>query len=182
MSKFNEWYSACMDETVKRKAEKNVKTAFPFSKAKFAEVTKAMLNDPDYEAEIMRFKDNEAIVEKSQPVKEFRKQMLERVLIENGIDKQAAATAASKYEYSTKQAESIYPLIAEDIEKYMRLGYTFKFGDKEDFNGSIYMRHIDGYEKTFRDPSSGKEVPTKIDDHKVLVKKGGAPRNCKHRL
>ena len=182
MAKFNEWYSVAMEDSIKRKAEKNVKTAFPFSKPKFSELTRNLLNDPDYEVELVKFKDNELTVEKSQPVKEFRKQMLEKVLTDNGIDKQAAADAAAKYQYSAKQADTIYPLVSEDIERYMRLGYTFKFGDKEDFNGSVYMRHVDGYEKTFRDPSSGKEVPTKIDDHKVLVKKGGAPRNCKHRI
>lgn len=182
MSEFNKLFKLLFEENKKKKKEKKVKTALPFSRSKKAYLTQALLNDPDYEAEIVKFKDGDFVTAKVNPVADFRKQMLEKVLVDHGIDKQEAAAAAKKYKYSLKQAEAIYPFMSEDVENYIRLGYTYRFLDKKDFSGAIYMRDIDGGVKTYHDPSNGKEVKSKIDPHKVIVKKGGAPRICKHKL
>ena len=111
-----------------------------------------------------------------------RKQFIEKVLTDHGVDKQEAESAADNYQYSLKQIEALHPFIAEEIEQYMRLGYTFKFNDKKDFSGSIHMRDIPGGEKEYRDPLSGKPITVKVDAHKTIVKKGGAPKICKHKI
>ena len=182
MSKFNELFDALYKENEKKKKEKKVKTAFPFSKVKKAELTRELLNDPDYEAEVVKFKDGTFVTETIKPVAEFRKQFIGKVLKDNGIDAQQAEHATQNYQYSQKQAEAFYPVVSEDIENFMRLGYVYDLGKKKDFNGAIYMRDVEGGDKIYHDPSSGKEIPTHIDPHKVIVKKGGAPRICKHRL
>jgi hypothetical protein len=182
MSKFNELIDALYEENSKKKKEKKVKTAFPFSKAKKAELTRGLLNDPDYEAEIVKYKDGAFVTETIKPVAEFRKQFIGKVLRDNGIDAQQAEHAVQHYEYSQKQAEAFYPVVAEDVETFMRLGYAYELGKKKDFNGAIYMRDVEGGEKVYHDPSTGKEIKTRIDPHKVIVKKGGAPRICKHRV
>ena len=182
MSKFNELFDELYQENTKKKVEKKVKTAFPFSKAKKAELTRSLLNDPDYEAEIVKYRDGGFVTETIHPVAEFRKQFIGKILRDNGIDAQQAEHATQHYEFSQKQAEAFYPLVAEDIENFMRLGYAYELGKKKDFSGAIYMRDVEGGDKVFHDPSSGKEIKTHIDPHKVIVKKGGAPRICKHRI
>jgi hypothetical protein len=181
-SSFNELFDLIYSENKKKKKEKGIKTALPFSKSKKAQLTQALINDPDYEIEVVKMKEGKFVTEKLAPVKDFRKAFIEKVLIDNGIDKAAAADAAKKYKYNLKQAEALYPVMAEDIESYMRLGYTYRFNDKRDFSGAIYMRDMPGGEKVNRDPKSGNKVTSKIDPHKVLVKKGGAPRICKHKV
>lgn len=182
MSEFNKLYDLLWKENDAKKKEKKVKTALPFSRSKKAALTQALLNDPDYEAEVIKFKDGDFVTQKIKPVSEFRHQFIEKVLTDHGIDKQEAANAAKKYKYSLKQAEAIYPVVSEDVENYIRLGFTYRFLDKKDFSGAVYMRDIPGGTKSYRDPSTGKEVKSKIDPHKVIVKKGGAPRICKHKL
>ena len=183
MSKFNELYDLLKDENDKKKNKKKSKApSLPFSKAKFSMIAQAFANDPDYETTLIKLKNDEYVEETVTPVKDFRKQFIEKVLVDHGIDKQQAANAANNYQYSLKQIEALHPFVAEEIEQYMRLGYTFKFNDKKDFSGSIHMRDIEAGEKEYRDPSSGKPITVRVDAHKTIVKKGGAPKICKHKI
>lgn len=183
MGKFNELYDLLKQENEsKRGTGEKTKTSFPFSKSKLAQMTQALLNDPDYETEIVKLKNDEFVTETIKPVREFREQMLGKVLADHGIDKQQVQASIEDYKYSLRQAETMYPLMAETVEQWMRLGNTFRFNDKKDFSGAILLRDMPGGDKTYRDPSKGTEVRTRIDPHKVIVKKGGAPKICKHKL
>ena len=183
MSKFNELFDMLKSENNEKISKKETKKGtLPFSKGKFATVAHGLLNDPDYEVEIVKTKNNEFVTETITPIKDFRKNMIEKVLLDNGIDKQQASQAAAKYTYSVKQAECMYPIISESIDQFMRLGHSFRFLDKNDFSGSISMNDVEGSEKTYRNPNKGTEVTTRIDPHKVIVKKGGAPKCRKHRV
>jgi hypothetical protein len=184
MSKsFNELYDLWFDEEQKaRKASgKDVKYK-GFSRTKFTGLMTALVNDPEYEAEIAKSKEDGVVVDKIAPVKEFRKQMVEKVLRDYGVDKAEAEKAAQTYEFSAKQVDSFYPVIAEGIDKYMDLGFAFKFHQKKDFGGLIYKAPGDSGRKKFKNPSTGGTVEMDIDEHKVLVRKGGAPKWCKHKV
>lgn len=184
MGKFNELYDLLKEENENKKQSSGdkKKNSFPFSKSKLAQMTQALLNDSDYEAEIVKFKNDEFVTETIKPVRDFREQMLGKVLADHGIDKQQVQASVENYAYSLRQAETLYPLMAETVEQWMRLGHAFRFNDKKDFSGSILLRDMPGGDKTYRDPSKGTEVRTRIDPHKVIVKKGGAPKICKHKL
>lgn len=183
MSKFNELFDLLKKENDEKISKKNGKRkGVPFSRGKFTNVAQGLLNDPDYEVEIIKTKNNEFVTESINPIKDFRKSFIEKVLVDNGVDKVKAAQAASKYNYSNKQVDALYPVISEGIDQYMRLGHTFRFMDKKDFTASISMSDVKGSEKSYRNPNKGNDVVTRIDDHKVLIKKSGAPRICKHRV
>ena len=182
MSKpFNELYDMWYKENKKEKSEKGGKYK-GFSRSKFTTMMTGLLNDPDYEAEIAKLKDDQMIIEKSKPVAEFRKQMVEKVLRDHGVDKAEAEKAANEYEFSPKQVDSMYPIISEGIDKFMDLGYAFKFHQKKDFNSLIYKAPGDAGHKTYKNPANGESVEMNIDPHQVLVRKGGAPVWCKHRV
>ena len=183
MSKFNELFDLLKSQNEEKINKKNnKKKGVPFSRSKFTNVAQGLLNDPEYETEIIKTKNNEFITEKIQPVKDFRKAFIEKVLIDNGVDKVKAAQAAAQYEYTNKQSDNLYPIISETIDQYMRLGHTFRFMDKKDLSAAISVIDVEGSEKSYRNPNKGNDVTTRIDDHKVLVKKSGAPRICKHRV
>lgn len=179
--KFNELFDLWDEENKAQKKDKHLKY-LPFSKEKFTALTVGLLNDPDYEADIVKQKNGEPVHEKSTPVKDFRTQMVEKVLLDYGVDKAEASKAAQDYQFSNRQAESIYPIITESIDKYMDLGYAFKFPSRDDFSCSIYKRSESGGEKVYKDPRTKESIKMKIAPHKILIKKGGAPDWKKQRV
>jgi hypothetical protein len=177
---FNELFDLWYKEGKKAKGEKGKYQGF--SRSKFTTMMTGLLNDPDYEAEICKLKGDDMVVEKTKPVAEFRKQMVEKVLRDHGVDKAEAEKAANEYEFSPKQVDSMYPIMSEGIDKFMDLGYAFKFHQKKDFNGLIYKAPGDAGHKVFKNPANGGTVEMDIDEHQVLVRKGGAPKWCKHKV
>lgn len=181
MSKsFNKLFDMWFDEE-KKSTKKGTKYK-GFSRSKFTTLMTGLLNDPDYEAEIAKVKDDQVVCEKIQPVKEFRKQIVEKVLRDHGVDKAEAEKAAQTYEFTAKQIDSFYPVMAEGIDKYMDLGFAFKFHQKKDFGGLVYKAKGDSGRKKFKNPSNGSTVEMDIDEHKVLVRKSSAPAWCKHKV
>ena len=180
-NKFNEVWDLLSEENreiTKDKKSKNV----PFSKKKKTMITQALLNDVDYEVDIIKTKDGEFETETVKPVEEFRKQFIGKVLMDNGIDKAQAETAVREYQYSQKQVESFYPVQMEDAEQFMRAGYTLKFLDKPDFSASVKMGTVDDRVITSKVPNSDKTTKTHEKEHMVLTKKSGTPKCCKEKL
>lgn len=161
------------DSTMKNKA---------FSRKELARLTQGMLNDYEYEAEVVKTKDGKLTKEKKRPIEKFRKEFIEKVLVDNGVDKTQAEKAKKEYKFSEKQADALYEVASETAEKYMRKGFSYKFLEKDDFSASIKMKDVKGGTVTSRVPGSKDTVQTKIGDHKVLVKKSGAPKSKKTRL
>lgn len=181
MSKFNEVWSALKNENkeaVKDKKSKNV----PYSKHKEAMLTQALLNTPDYEMNTLKTKKGEFVNVTSNPVEEFRQLMVGKVLRDNGIDKQQAESAARNYEFSMQQAQAFNTLSRENTEQFLRAGFTYDFGHKNDFNGQIRMQHVPARDVTAKVPGTGEITKTHEDEHYVIVKKSGTPRCCKTKL
>ena len=181
MSKFNAVWSMLHEENLKATEGKKHRNV-PYSKKKESMITHAMLNDPDYEADIVKTKEGEYTHEKINPVKTFREQFIGKVLRDNGIDKQQAADQAEKYEFSATQAQAFNDVAKESIEQFLRAGFTYKLHDKDDMSASIKMREVDERVTTSRVPNSDRTTTTKEKQHMVIVKKSGTPRWCKEKL
>lgn len=180
-NKFNEVWellNAENEEITKGKKTKNV----PFSKKKKTQITQALLNDVDYEVDIIKTKDGKFESETIKPVEEFRKQFIGKVLIDNGVDKAQAEEQVRNYQYSQKQCEAFYPVQVEEAEQFMRAGYTLKFLDKCDFSGSVKMIEVPDRVITGKVPNTDKITKTHEKPHMILTKKSGTPRCCKERL
>jgi predicted nucleic acid-binding protein len=181
MGKFNDVWSMLFEENkkiTKGKKHQNV----PYSKKKEAIITQALLNEKDYVAKIVKSKDGKFVEEEKRPVEEFRKQIVAKVLNDNGIDKQQAADAAEKYQFSLAQAQALNDLSKESTEQFLRAGFTYKFHDKPDFSASIKMRDVEDRTTIGKVPNSDRTTKTHEKAHKVIVKKSGTPRYCKERI
>lgn len=180
MSKFNEVWSMLHDENMKATEGKKHRNV-PYSKKKEAQLAQALLNTPDYEMPVMKTKNGEFFEEKQQPVAEFRKQFVEKVLKDNGVDKQQAEAASKEYNFSLAQAQALNNLNRESVEQFMRAGFSYDFGHKKDFAAQIKLRDIPDRVVTGKIPGTGEVVKTHELPHKALVKKSGTPKYCKQK-
>ena len=181
LGKFNEVWDVLHKENLEALKDKKSKSV-SFSRKKKADLTKALLNTPEYETEYIKTKNGEFTKEKGNPVEDFRKMFIGKVLMDNGIDRQQAEKQVKEYEFSSKQADALYALECEDIEQYLRAGFTFKMPDKEDLSASIKMKTIPETVTTAKAPQTGTIIRTKEKEHKVITKKSGTPKICKERL
>lgn len=181
MGKFNEVWSLLHDENIKTTEGKKHRNV-PYSKKKESMMTQALLNDVDYEADIIKTKEGDFTHEKIQPSRTFREQFIGKVLRDNGIDKQQAAEQVEKYEFSATQAQAFNELAKESTEQFLRAGFTYKLHDKEDLSASIKMREVDDRITTARVPNTDRTTKTREKTHMVIVKKSGTPRWCKEKL
>ena len=181
MSKFSEVWDALYNDNMEITKEKKSKNV-PFSRKKKADLTQALLNEVDYETTYVKTRNGEFVKEAVKPVEEFRKNFIGKVLLDHGIDKQAAEKAVREYKYSNKQADALYALETEDAEQYLRAGFTYKFPDKEDFSASIKMKDVPDTVSTVKAPQNGNIIKTREKAHKVIVKKSGTPKICKERI
>lgn len=172
MPKFSEVLKALEGKT---KGTKDKKGSTTFSKKDFADLTASFLNEDDYVAKGIKTVNGEYTEVESHPVKEFREAFIKDVLVKHGIDKQEAEAAARAYQYSPKQAETLYPVITELIYQYIGAGRTFNFHNKADFTAAIKMRDIEAHDSTFKNRETGVESVTAIAPHRVLIKKSSAP-------
>lgn len=180
-NKFNEVWDLLSEENkeiTKGKKSKNV----PFSKKKKSVLTQALLNDVDYEVDIIKTKDGAFETETIKPVEEFRKQFIGKLLVDNGIDKAQAEQAVREYQYSQKQCEAFYPVQMEDAEQFMRAGYALKFLDKPDFSASVKMSEVPDRVTSGKVPGTDTVTKTREKEHMVLTKKSGTPKCCKEKV
>ena len=180
MAKFSEIFNAL--ETKSKATKNGRKAGATFSKKDFSSLAGAMLNEYDYETEVIKTKNGEFEEEKTQPVKAFRDAFIGQVLMDAGVDKQEAAKKAAEYHISSKQAETLYPVLTETVYQYMKAGRSFTFPNKKDFSGSIKLRDVAEHDSEHTDRESGKVTKTHIKAHKSLVKKCGAPKWCKKKI
>lgn len=180
-TKFNELWEMLSEENKKAIEGKKSKSV-AFSKKKKNQLTQALLNDNDYEVDIIKNRDGKFELETIKPVEEFRKQFIGKVLTDHGIDKHQAEEAVKNYEYSLKQVDAFYPVQMEDAEQFMRAGYALKFLDKPEFSASVKMTDVPERTITSRVPNSDRTTTTHEKAHKVLVKKSGTPKCCKEKI
>lgn len=117
------------DETIAKLKEESSSTAF--SKKTQDEVSRALINDPDYERREYRRKGSDFEVVKSYPVKDFRNGLKDLVKSEFGVD----ATEADKLDnidLSKKISNPIGEMSGVIVKGVMKTGKTFRFSPEND--------------------------------------------------
>lgn len=142
-----------------------------FSKKMFAEVTNALLNDPDYEVTTVQSKGDGFERITSKPVKEFREKLLQPILAEVKMDSADAAKFIENYEFTKGQTEMFYDVASAAITEYMKAGKTFRFPSTEDFTGSISIRHNEP--SVYEHKTTGAKIQRGAYDS--IVKKSNCP-------
>ena len=167
---------------VLKELEGKSKKSSAFSRKDFTELTQAFLNAEGYRAYSIKTKDGEPVDVVTEPVADFRKAFVQQVLVDHGVDKQEAAKASKTYRFTTKQADSLYPVITESLIQYMGTGRTFTFPNKKDLSAAIKLRVIDEHETEYKNRQTGEVTKTKVSKHRQLVKKSSAPKWCKKKI
>lgn len=177
MKTFSEVLKA-LDEKTNGGAKKNT----AFSRKDFSDLTCALINDNEYEAEGVKTKGGEPVEVKTKPVEDFRKAFIEKVLVDHGVDKHEASKAATTYEFTHKQADTLYPILTESLTQYMGVGRTFTFPSKKDLVAALKIRHIDEHEMEYKNRETGVVTRSHVEAHRQMVKKSSAPKWCKTKI
>ncbi len=178
MSKtFTEVFNEIKANVTTSKSGKPVKS---FSRSDFDRMAKAYLNTPDYVIEAAGTKGGEMVKKNIEPVKAFRG-MIQRILIEFGVDKQEAATILDGSK-EIKNVDGIYELCSELVYQYMNAGKKFDFITKEDFAGSLTLKEIGEAVSEHKDIRTGEKFKVSKKAHKVLDKKSKTPKWLKARV
>lgn len=158
------------------KGKKGQKKTSTFSRKDFGELSQGLINDSEYEMSTIKTKNGEYVEVISTPVVDFRNAFIKQVLTDHGVDKQEATKAAETYEFSAKQADTLYPIITEAVTQYMGTGKSFTFPNKKDLTASIKLRDVAEHETEYKNRETGEVTKTKVDAHRQLVKKSSAPK------
>lgn len=177
MKKFSDVLKA-LDAKTNGGAKKNS----AFSRKDFSDLTCALINENDYESECVKTKGGEYVDVTSKPVEDFRKAFIEKVLVDHGVDKHEAAKAATTYEFSHKQADTLYPIMTESLTQYMGVGRTFTFPSKRDLVAALKIRNIDEHEMEYKNRETGAVTRSHVKAHRQMVKKSSAPKWCKTKI
>lgn len=156
-----------------------------FNKKNFEKLMKAMLNDPDFETEIVRTKSGQLdSVEKIKVTQGFRK-FCKKVIEKSGVDKKESERILTD-EFTFDSAEGLYEFFATAMYLYIENGNRFDLLPKQDFKGSIALKEVEGSEKIgdayspqTRDYLGKYKVTKKA--HKVLTVKSSCPSFLKSR-
>lgn len=176
MKNFETVFNEIKDSISTNKSGKAIKT---FSRSDFEKLTKAFLNEPGYTTQTVSMRNGEVTKKDVKPVELFRA-MIKRVLLDFGVDKQAAETIIDQYEF--KNVSGVYEVCSELITNFMLAGKKFDFLPKEDFVGSLT---IDAKDESVTDhikPKTKEAVKVKKQAHKVLKHKSSCPKWLKERL
>ncbi len=159
------------------------KKAVTFNKQAFDTLVTSLLNDVDYEVETAVADDTQEAgfrIEKSQPVKEFRKS-IEQLLIDAGVDKVEAAHQAQTAEIKT--INGMHEIVSESIYHYLKAGKKFTFLTKPDFAGEIVTNEVEEGIQSHSNPQDRTaKIEQSVKQHTKLKSKPSVPDWLKTRL
>lgn len=138
-----------------------------FSKEQFTDLARAYLNDTEAVVKVAKTKNGEMFTEETNVVKDFRK-MIERILIDFGVDKQEASKVIEDYQFTN--VDAMYGVCSELIYNYVDAGKKFTFIPKEDCVASLTIKEYEDevkYNKNPKDPEA-EPVPTLYKKHKKM--------------
>jgi hypothetical protein len=151
-----------------------------FSRSDFDKLAKAYLNTPDYKLEAVALKAGELVKKELEPVKALRG-MIQRILLDFGVDKQEAARILDA-SYEIRNVDGIYELCSELVYQYANAGKKFDFITREDFAGSVLLKDVAAAVSKHKDIRTGEEFEVAKKAHKVLEKKSKVPKWLKDRV
>ncbi len=157
-----------------------------FSKDKFNELMRAMLNDPNFTAKRAVVKSGElADIEEVSVSKGFRK-FIKHALEQYGVDS-AESEKVMTADFTVDSVDGLYEFFAEALYEYIDAGNKFDLLPKEDFKGSICLKDraestkvVDTYQPKTREHLGTYEVTKKA--HKVLSVKSSCPKYLRKRI
>ena len=150
-----------------------------FNKEKFNLLMRAMLNDPSFMEESVKYYHKDLQPVELAVTKDFRK-FIKKILEKMGIDSNEAKSILDP-EFKIDNVDGLYEFFASAIYEYMDLGNKFDLLPKKDFKGTIYLSNEEEKKRVYkaRDPFSGKslgEVEVTTGKHKKLKVSSSAPK------
>ena len=143
------------------------------------ELSKAYLNDVNNVAHTIKNKGDEIEESEVAVVDEYRK-MIEKILVDFGVDKQEAAKIRTN-DYQFTNVDALYPLCSELIYNYIDTGKKFTMLPKYDCVASFTLNEYDEEIKMNKAPGSDSEPkPTKYGKHKKIKVDSNCPGWLKH--
>ena len=145
-----------------------------FSKETFLELSKAYLNDVNNVAKTIKVKGDKIEESEISVVDDYRK-MIEKILIDFGVDKQEASKIRTN-EYQFTNVDALYPLCSELIYNYIDTGKKFTMLQKYDCVASFTLNEYDEEVKMNKAPGSDADPkPTKYGKHKKVKVDSNCP-------
>lgn len=149
-----------------------------FNKKNFNILMTAIANDPAFTEKVAKKVGDNFELEEVLVGQNFRK-WCKKLVEKAGIDSKESAVVLES-SFKIDDCEPLYDFFVSSLYNYIEAGNKFDLHTKEDFQGSIFLKNIDGFSKTYnsKNPSTGEdlgkvEVTTK--KHKKLEVKSPAP-------
>jgi hypothetical protein len=173
---FNEVFEEIKSNVSVSASGKPVKS---FSRSDFDKLAKAYVNTPDYTVESVSLKGGELVKKEIKPVEQLRG-MIQRILVDFGVDKQESARIMDS-SYEIRNVDGVYELCSELVYQYANAGKKFDFITREDFAGSVLLNDIEAGVSKHKDIRTGAEFEVEKKAHKVLKAKSKVPKWLKNR-
>ena len=151
-----------------------------WSRDAFDKLAKAYVNEVDYTILQASAKGDSYVTKEVKPVQLLRS-MIQRILIDFGVDK-AEAERVMTEAYEITKVDGIYELCSELIYQYMDTGKKFDFITREDFAGSLVLKEVGESVSDHKHPTTHEVTRVKKEKHKVLEKKSKTPQWLKSKV
>ena len=154
-----------------------------FSKESFNLLLTAMFNDPNFTTKKAIMKSGElAEVAEIAVTKDFRK-FCKRLLEKFGVDS-AESERVMGSDFTIDNADGLYEFFATAIYEYCKTGHKFDLIPKEDFRGSLMIKHKPKVSKTVEvfQPKTRESLgifTIEKDEYDALAVKSPCPKNKK---
>lgn len=147
-----------------------------FNASDFNKLGTAILNDPEYVAEIASVKEGKVVTTETTPVADLRQKLIGGVLKAAGVDSQEQAKFVQEYQFPTLPLNSV---VSEILTEYMGQGKPFTFNRKGDFKASILIEDKKEEVKEVKSPATGEVSKKRYGAYRKLKAKSTCPDNLK---
>lgn len=158
--------------------DKGEKVLNRFSKKNFNILMTAMANDIEFTEKVAKKTGDTFELEDVMVTKAFRK-WCKKLVEKAGIDSSESDIVMSP-DFKIDDMEALYDFFAAALYEYMDAGNKFDLPNKEDFQGSIYIKDVDEATKEYeaRNPATGETIgkfSSTTKKHKEVKVKSSAP-------
>ena len=159
------------------KSKKKGKPIIAFSKPDFDKLAKAFLNDFNYTTGVVSAKADTIVTKEVMPVQMFR---AKTILMDFGVDSQEVQKVLDTYQF--RNIDGMYEVCSELIYNYIKAGRKFDFMPKDDFNGGVLLKHMDGFVGEYTDITTKQKIKVRKEGHNLLKMRSKCPAWKKHRV
>lgn len=172
MSKFLEKKT----EIIEEKGENGKKT---FSRTAFNQLGTALLNDADYETDVVSTVNGEVTTKKINPSKQLRKQLIEQPLKAAGVDVAERAKIGESFEY---QNLDFYEFYSELTAAALDARGVIVLNPKPDMEAKIVMEECDETIKENKSPKTGEVTKWRYGAYKKVKVKSTCPKGLRTKM